>query len=339
MISMKSLFEALIKHEDLSESNMKSVMESLMQGHLDDCQIAAFLALMRCKGHAISELKVAADIMRQYSVFLKLSKPSVDIVGTGGDGHNTFNVSTVASFVIAASGVPVAKHGNLSVSSKSGSANFLNDVGIDLAADPNLLQTMHQKANLCFLFAPNFHPALKFAANARKSLGIRTFFNLLGPLLNPAQVERQVVGVFNQKWHQPLSDVLIHLGSKRHCIVTASDGMDEVSISSPTTILEYQQQEKTQWIIDPKDYGLYHSSLQKIQVNSIKESIAIGLSVLNNEVGPARDIVILNSALGIYIGNDEITYKEALELAEDAIKSGKAKHCFETLIKLSGTNQ
>ncbi|WP_367607281.1 anthranilate phosphoribosyltransferase [Legionella sp. W05-934-2] len=335
-MSMKSLFETLINHQDLSEADMKDVMVSMMQGQLDDCQIAAFLALMRSKGHAVTELKIAADIMRQYSVFLKLNAPSVDIVGTGGDGHNTFNVSTVACFVIAAAGVPVAKHGNLSVSSNSGSANFLNEVGIDLNANHQLLQTMHRTTNLCFLFAPNFHPALKHAATARRSLGVRTFFNLLGPLLNPAHVERQVVGVFDSKWHNPLSDVLIHLGSQRHCIVTADDGMDEISIASPTTILEYHQQKRKTWVLDPTHYGLNHASLKSIQVSSVRESVDLGLSVLNNQRCAAKDIVILNAALAIYVADDSTTYDEALQRAEDAIASGKAKHCFETLIQLSG---
>ena len=314
---------------------MQEVMVAMMEGQLDDCQIAAFLALMRSKGHSVSELKVAADIMRQYSIFLELKRSSIDIVGTGGDGHNTFNVSTVSSFVIAAAGVPVAKHGNLSVSSNSGSANFLKEAGINLNADHHLLRTMHDDANLCFLFAPNFHPALKSAANARKSLSIRTFFNLLGPLLNPAHVTRQVVGVFDQKWHRPLSDVLIHLGSERHCIVTALDGMDEISISAPSNILEYQDQKHQIWQINLKDYGLAHDSLQSVQVNSVKESMAIGLSVLDNQTSAARDMVVLNAALGIYIGKDNLTYDQAITLADEALASGKAKNCFETLVKLS----
>ena len=336
MISMKSLFETLINHQDLSEDTMHSVMESMMQGQLDDCQIAAFLALMRCKGHSTPELKIAADIMRQYSVHLELDTSSVDIVGTGGDGHNTFNISTVASFVIAAAGVPVAKHGNISVSSNSGSANFLKQVGIALDASHQHLKSMQEKSNACFLFAPNFHPALKHAAIARKALGIRTFFNLLGPLINPAHVKRQVVGVFDKKWHQPLSEVLIHLGSDRHCIVTAEDGMDEISIAAPSQILEYHHKQVTQWYLDPKSYGLYHKSLQSIQVETVEESVAIGLSVLNNEAGAARDIVLLNAALAIYISEDDIAYEQALQKADTAISSGKAKSCFETLITLSG---
>ncbi len=336
MISMKSLFETLINHHDLSESVMQSVMETMMQGQLDDCQIAAFLALMRSKGHATSELKVAAEIMRQYSVHLELNKSSIDIVGTGGDGHNTFNISTVSSFVIAAAGVPVAKHGNISVSSNSGSANYLKQIGIALDASHHQLKSMQEKTNVCFLFAPNFHPALKYAANARKALGIRTFFNLLGPVLNPAHVKRQVVGVFDQKWHQALSDVLIHLGSDRHCIVTSSDGMDEVSTAASTHIFEYHQQKINQWSLDPKSYGLYHASLKAIQVETVEESVTIGLSVLNNEAGAARDIVILNSALAIYLSDNKLSYEQALARAEAAITSGKAKSCYETLIKLSG---
>lgn len=314
---------------------MRSVMTALMNGELSDAQTAAFLALIRAKGHSVSELTTAAQIMKEHATLIDLGDNLVDLVGTGGDSLNTFNISTFASFVVAGAGVKIAKHGNRSVSSNSGSSNVLDAAGIQLTSDSQKLRTELEQAGICFLFAPYFHPAMRHAVNARRELGIRTLFNLLGPLLNPAQVKRQVIGVFSSQWLEPVSEVLVSLGSERHLVIHAEDGMDEISVRTPTTLLEYQSGKRSTWKLDPEEYDLAHASLETILVNSPEESLNIGLQVLAGEKGCGRDIVCLNAAAAIYCSQDDLSYSEALIRAERSIDSGKALRAFHRLQKLS----
>jgi anthranilate phosphoribosyltransferase len=333
----KQLFEHLIDKKDLNPAQMQEVIHACMTGQFNDLQIATFLALMRMKGETVHELTAAAEVMRQLAHHLDLGDNLVDIVGTGGDGKNTFNVSTACSFVVAATGVPVAKHGNRSVSSRSGSADLLEQAGFALNLADQAMNECIKQCGLAFLFAPHYHPAMQHARAARQQLGIRTLFNLLGPLVNPAQVKRQVVGVFSTAWQRPLATVLANLGSERSLVISSQDGMDEISIAAPTSVIEYNQQSFKEWLIVPEEYGVTHSSLDEIIVDSPQESLEKIMSVLAGEKGAARDMVVLNSAAAIYCARDNLSFADAVELAKNSIDNGKASECFSRLRQLTQT--
>jgi len=331
------LFEHLIAKNDLSPSQMQEVIHACMSGQFNDLQIATFLALMRMKGESVAELTAAAQVMQHLAHHLDLGVDAIDIVGTGGDGKNTFNISTAASFVVAAAGIPVAKHGNRSVSSRSGSADLLEKAGFALALEDEAILSCIQTCNLAFLFAPHYHPAMQHARLARQQLGIRTLFNLLGPLINPTQVRRQVVGVFAKTWQKPVATVLANLGSVRSLVVSSDDGLDEISIAASTDVLEYNQGSFRQWQINPAEFGMLHPSLDPIVVESPEQSLTLINEVFAGQKGPARDIVVLNSAATLYCAVDTQNFADAIEQAKAAIDSGKAAKCFETLRNLTQT--
>jgi len=314
---------------------MQELMKHCMNGELSDVQIAAFLALIRMKGETVEELTAAASTMLQFAHTLDLGDGLVDIVGTGGDGKNTFNVSTVSSFVAAAAGLRIAKHGNHSVSSRSGSADLLLHAGFKLNLSDQQLQQCINECGMTFLFAPHFHQAMRHARNARQQLGIRTLFNLLGPLLNPAKVKKQVVGVYAHHWLKPIAKVLANLGSEHALVINSRDGMDEISIAAVTDVIEYHQGEFTEWTIDPADYGCAHASLDEIVVATPAESLALAESVFAGHHGPARDIILLNSAAAIYCGGLTPTFAAAIAKAAVAIDSGLAGQRFAALKKLT----
>lgn len=333
-MNTNKLFEQLISGENLSSSQMHSFMRACMTGELTDVQIATFLALMRMKGETTEELTTAATVMMELAHSIDLGEDIIDIVGTGGDGKNTFNVSTISSFVVAAAGVRVAKHGNRSVSSRSGSADLLLQAGFELQLSDKQLQECMQQCGISFLFAPHFHQAMQHARNARQQLGIRTLFNLLGPLVNPARPKKQVVGVFNKRWLEPLANVLAHLGSQRTLVISSRDGMDEVSISDMTDVIEYANGEFKHWVIDPKAYDCFHPTLDEIIVDSPSQSLALAESVLSGQKGPARDIVLLNAAAALYCA-ESIRFEEAIAKGKEAIDSGKAAQRFQQLKELT----
>lgn len=329
------LFEQLIAKHHLSPTQMQSVIQSCMSGELTDVQIATFLALMRSKGETVEELTAAASAMRSFAHYLELGDHLIDIVGTGGDQKNTFNVSTACGFVVAASGVKVAKHGNRSVSSQSGSADLLERAGFKLHLDDEAVKTCIAQCNIAFLYGPQYHPAMQNVRTARQQLGIRTIFNLLGPLLNPAQVKRQILGVYARKWMQPLADVLVNLGSERILVIHSQDGMDEISIAAETDVLEYHNEHFYQWSLNPADYDIRHQNLDGITVRSSSESLDMIWSVLSGKKNAARDMVLLNSAAAIYCAHDHLSFKDALEKAALAIDSGKAAEHFKKLQQLT----
>lgn len=329
------LFEQLIEKKSLSQEQMQDFMQACMTGELSSVQIATFLALMRAKGETVAELTTAARVMMDFAHCIDLGDDLIDIVGTGGDGKNTFNISTITSFVVAATGTRVAKHGNRSVSGRSGSADLLMHAGFELQLSDEQLQECMRTCQLSFLFAPHFHPAMQQVRDARQALGIRTFFNLLGPLVNPARVKKQVVGVFANHWQRPLAKVLVNLGSERALVVSSRDGMDEVSISALTDVVEYDQGQYKQWAIDPKEFNCFHSSLDGIIVSSPAESLDLAKKVLAGNEGPARDIVLLNAALALHCANNDLSLSQAIEKAKDAIDSGKAAECFKQLQQLT----
>lgn len=330
-MKITEVLEQLLKGQDLSADKMRQIMQACMQGELTDVQIAAFLALMRMKGETIEELSAAAKVMLELAHTIDLGDDLIDIVGTGGDGKNTFNVSTVSSIVVAAAGVRVAKHGNRSVSGRSGSADLLEQAGFKLQLSDGSFQECIKRFGLCFLFAPHFHPAMRQVQNARRELGLRSFFNLLGPLMNPARVKRQVVGVFDKRWQMPLAEVLASLGSERALVLCSQDGMDEISIAAPTDIVEYHQGKFTKWTLNPARYNCAHSTIDDIVVKSPAESLRMIHAVLQAEKGAARDIVLLNSAATIYCAGKTSDFDQALNLAENVIDSGAGLTLFNQL--------
>lgn len=335
MHTISNYLERLLAKKNLTAEEMTKVMQECMTGKLTDAQIAAFLVLMRMKGETVEELTSAAKVMLAQAKNLDLGTPLVDIVGTGGDGKNTFNVSTVSSFVAAAAGARVAKHGNRSVSSRSGSADLLMRAGIQLDLDDQQLQTCMQRFNLCFLFAPHFHKAMQHARNARKELGVRSLFNLLGPLINPAGATHQVVGVFDPSWQKPLAEVLANLGCKHALVVSSEDGLDEISIAAPSIVYEYKNGIYSQWLINPKEFGCWHSSLDEIIVQSPEDSFNCMLEVLEGKRGAARSIVLLNSAAALYCAELTHSFGEAINKAATAIDNGTAINLYHQLQKFS----
>lgn len=334
-MNIAPVLEQLIAKNDLHAEQMQLIMHACMTGELSEAQIAAFLALMRMKGETAEELTAAAQVMLTYAHHVDLGTNLLDIVGTGGDGKNTFNVSTASSVVAAATGVRIAKHGNRAVSSSSGSADLLLQAGFVLELDDKQLQTCMEQQRLCFLFAPHFHQALKHVRQARQQLGIRSFFNLLGPLINPAQVSRQVVGVCAAHLLEPIAEVLANLGSTRAFVINSADGLDEVSISAPTQVREYYQGQFRNWTIDPKALGCYHANLDAIIATSPIQSLQLIDQVFNGEPGAARDIVLLNSAAALYCSEVASSMAEGVELAAQAIDQGLAKSCFYQLRDLT----
>ncbi|WP_133130128.1 anthranilate phosphoribosyltransferase [Legionella yabuuchiae] len=334
-MNIKQVFEQIISGEDLNSLQMQDVIKQCMRGELSDPQLAAFLALMRMKGETVDELTSAALVMKEFAHTLNLGNDLVDIVGTGGDGRNTFNISTISSFVACAAGAKVAKHGNRSVSSQSGSADLLTQAGFAIElSDEAIIQCFNQ-CGIVFLFGPRFHQALKHARDARQALKIRTLFNLLGPLLNPAEVKKQVVGVYATSWLKPVATVLANLGSVHSLVIHSRDGLDEISIVDVTDVIEYQDGEFKGWTIDPKQYHMSYSNLDAILVKSPAESLIIAEEVFSGKKGPARDIILLNSAAVLYCASLCKDLKEGIELAEHAIDSGKANACFNALKKLT----
>lgn len=333
-MNAKQLFEFLFEKNNLSPVQMREVIHQCMNGEFNDTQIASFLALMRMKGETASELSTAAEVMQQLAQPIDLGEKLLDIVGTGGDGKNTFNVSTASSFIVAAAGYKVAKHGNRSVSSRSGSADLLEQAGFKLDLSDDQMQICMAQCNLAFLFAPHYHPAMKKVRSARQQLGVRTLFNLLGPLINPARVKYQVVGVFSTKWLEPLAQVLAHLGSEHALILSSLDGLDEISIAAPTQVLEYKNNSYHSWVIRPEEYNLHHSSLDELIVDSPQESLTLIKSLLTGQKGPARDIAVLNSAAAIYCISNH-SFGKAIEQAQEAIDSGKALNVFNQLAQLN----
>lgn len=334
-MNIAALLEQLIAGKHLHQEQMQETMHALMAGELNNAQIAAFLALMRMKGETVEELTTAAQVMLSYAHHIDLGNNLLDIVGTGGDGKNTFNVSTASSFVAAAAGARVAKHGNRAVSSSSGNADLLLQAGFELTLDDGRLKACMEKQRLCFLFAPHFHQALQQVRNARQQLGIRSFFNLLGPLINPAAVKRQLVGVFAPHLVKPIAQVLANLGSERALVVNSDDGLDEISISAPTQVMEYAQGEFRTWTIDPQALGCYHPNLDGIIVSSAAQSLHLIEQVLDGKPGAARDIVLLNSAAALYLGGLVSDMAEGIALAKQTIDQGLAKSCFYQLRDLT----
>lgn len=326
----------LVEGSSLTHAEMCDVMHAIMQGEASDAQIGGFLVALRMKGETVDEVVAAAEVIR--SVAMRVEMPAhrlVDTCGTGGDGAHTFNISTAAAFVAAAAGVKIAKHGSRSVSSCSGSADLLEAAGVRLDLETQDVRDAVETVGLGFLFAQRHHAAMQHAAGPRREIGIRTLFNLLGPLTNPAGARCQVLGVFSSVWVEPLAEVLARLGSEHALVVHAEDGLDEISIAAPTRIAELKGGTITTSIITPESLGVTRQSLETLSVESAAESLAVILEVFAGKKGPARDIVVVNAAAAIYVAGLSKTLKGGVDIARSALDSGAAAMKLDALIRFT----
>lgn len=325
----------IINKEDLSLEMAKSVMEEIMSGNATNAQIAGFLTSMRMKGETIEEITACAMVMRKFGTKLKHEGDVLDIVGTGGDEANTFNISTISSFLIAAAGVPVAKHGNRSVSSKCGSADVLEALGIKIDIPVEKSERILKEIGICFMFAPYYHSSMKYAAPVRKELGVRTIFNILGPLSSPADANLQLLGVYDENLVEPMARVLANLGVKRAMVVHGHDGLDEVSLCSKSTVCEVNQGQVNSFFLDPLQFGFSYCKKEDLIGGDPMENAEIARRILEGEKGPKREVILLNTAVCLYMTYNHITLRECVKMAADMIDSGKAKKKLEDFIRLS----
>ncbi|MDO5666622.1 MAG: anthranilate phosphoribosyltransferase [Alcaligenaceae bacterium] len=325
-ISFQEALTRLIEHREIFEDEMIGLMRTLMQGEMPPEIAAAFLMGLRVKKETVDEITAAAMVMREFSTPVKLDNPddALDMCGTGGDGSNTFNISTTAMFVAAAAGVPVAKHGNRSASSPAGSADGLEALGAFVETPPERVADSLRETGIGFMFAPFHHSSMKNVAPVRKMLGVRTLFNILGPLTNPAKAGNQLMGVFHPDLVGIQVRVLKQLGSKHVLIVHGLDGMDEATLGATTLVGELKDGKVSEYEIHPEDFGMSMVSNRSYRIKNKEESRDIMLSVLKNEASPALDIVILNAGLAIYAGNKANSIKEGIEMARELLASGAA---------------
>jgi anthranilate phosphoribosyltransferase len=307
-----------------------------MDGTATKAQIGALLTGLRMKGETVEEITACATVMREKGLRINPVRNVIDIVGTGGDGTNTFNISTTAAFVAAAGGVPVAKHGNRGVSSKSGAADVLESLGINLNLSPEQSEELLNKCNICFMFAQIYHSSMKYAAPVRKEMGVRTIFNILGPLANPAGATMQLMGIYDRKLVQPLAQVLANLCVVRGLAVSGNDGMDEVTLTGETHVCEIRYGKLTLYDITPEQFGLSRCTLEDLVGGSPAENAKITMDILTGkERGPKRDVVVLNSAMALYLGIDNCSVSDSIKIAQDIIDSGKAAAKLEQFRRLT----
>ncbi|MEI7867761.1 MAG: anthranilate phosphoribosyltransferase [Candidatus Methylumidiphilus sp.] len=337
-MNIPQALEFLLAGRDLSPRDMHKIMRTIMTGGATPAQIGAFLVALRAKGETVEEVAAAAQVIREMAAKIEVSGEHViDTCGTGGDGAHTFNISTAAAFVVAAAGGQVAKHGSRSVSSSCGSADVLEAAGVNIALTPEQVKACIVQTGIGFLFAQRHHGAMKHAAGPRKELGIRTLFNLLGPLSNPANAPNQLLGVFAKKWVEPMARVLQMLGSQHVLVVHAEDGLDEISIASPTFIAELKDGVISTYTIAPGQFGISPSSLDDLGVATAQESLKIILSVLEGQTGPASDIVALNAGAAIYAANLAGSLEAGVDKAREILATGAGGRKLEYLISFSQT--
>lgn len=320
----------LNKREDLTYEEAKAVMEEMMDGSATHAQMGGFLMALSMQGETIEEITAFANVMRDKGVKIKPEREVIDIVGTGGDQVGTFNISTTSAFVVAAGGVPVAKHGNRSVSSRSGAADVLERLGVQVALTAEQNEAVLNKTGICFMFAPVYHSSMKYAAPVRKELGVRTVFNILGPLSNPAGATMQLLGVYDKKLAEPMAQVLANLGVTRGVAVCGEDGLDEITLTGETEVYEIRFGEITSYTITPEQFGLTRCPLEELIGGTPEENAQITMDILTGkETGPKRDVVLMNAGMSLYLGIDGITLAEGIEMAKDLITSGKALAKYE----------
>lgn len=334
---IKEAINMVVNNISLLETEMALCMQEIMEGKATDAQIGAFLTALRIKGETVEEITGAARIMRQKSATIKAPEEVLDTCGTGGDMARTFNISTTTAFVVAGAGVPVAKHGNRSVSSQSGSADVLEALGVKIDLPPEKVEKCLFETGFGFLFAPLFHPAMKYAIGPRREIGMRTIFNILGPITNPAGAKRQILGVFANKLTETLARVLGNLGATDVMVVHGEDGLDEVSISGRTKVSRFKGGDVENFFIEPEDFGLWRNKIELIQGGDKEKNAAITLSILNSEEGPGREIILMNSAIALIAAGKTEDFKIAFNMASDSIDSGRALRKLEEVKRVSNS--
>jgi anthranilate phosphoribosyltransferase len=330
---IKEAIAQLVKREDLTSEVMEQVMEEIMTGEATDAQKASFLTALSMKGETIDEITSAAKVLRSHCERFLNDMDVLEIVGTGGDGSNTINISTLSSVVVSAAGIPVAKHGNRAASSKCGTADCLEALGVKIDCAPARSAQILKDINLCFLFAQKYHPAMRFVGAVRKEMGIRTLFNVLGPLANPAGATMQLFGVYSEELVEPLAHVLRNLGVKRAMVVYGRDSMDEISLSAETKVCEFKNDEFKSYVIKPEDLGLTRCNKEDLVGGTPQENAAIVNDILGGAKGPKTDVVLLNAGAAIYLASDGITLKDGIEKAREIIVLGKAKKQLKEFIE------
>lgn len=330
---MNIYIKKLIEGENLTSEEAESAMNQIMEGKATEAQIGSYLTALRMKGETIVEITASAKVMREKCTQLKGGGDLMDIVGTGGDCTNTFNVSTVSSLVVAAAGVKVAKHGNRSVSSKCGSADVLEALGVKLDITAQQNEKVLSDIGICFMFAPLYHNSMRFVAKPRKELGVRTLFNILGPLASPAYANLQVLGVYDAELVEPMAKVLGNLGIKRAIVVHGKDGVDEVSLCDITKVSEVRNGEISNYYINPEKYGLALCKPEDLKGGEAECNKQITLDILNGVKGPKRDMVILNSAVALYVAYEDRTMEECIDIAREMLDSKKALHKLQVFVE------
>ncbi len=322
---IRDAIKLLAEKKDLSPLQMQRVMEEILTGVTDTADIIAFLSSLNDKGETVEELTAAVNAMLKYVDPIIVDKPNIlDTCGTGGDRKGTFNISTVTALVASGAGVTVAKHGNRSVSSKSGSADILEALGVNINMDKARIKKCLEEIGIAFLFAPNLHPAMKHVMPARKQIARKTMFNILGPLINPARATNQLIGVYSAEWTKVLARVLSNLGTRHVLVVHGNDGLDEVTTTDKTFVSEAKSAEFRDFEITPEEFGFKRADIRDLLAADARHSAAIVMDVLNGKKGPARDIVLLNSGCAIYAADKAPSIKEGIKLAQESLDSVKA---------------
>ncbi len=332
---IKEAINLLVQGKNLTEDEMVGSMRDIMEGKATDAQIASFLTALRIKGETVEEITGAAKVMREKVTRIKAPEYTVDTCGTGGDMSHTFNISTTTALIVAACSVPVAKHGNRSVSSSCGSADVLEALGIKIDLKPEKVEKCLELTGFGFMFAPLFHPAMKYAIGPRRETGIRTVFNILGPLTNPAGAERQILGVFNDELTEPLAKVLAKLGIKHAFVVHGEDGLDEITNSDKTKISELKDGKIGTYFIAPEDFGFKRAKKQYLVGGNAEDNAKIMIDILEGKKGPKREIVIMNAAAALITGGRANSFAEAVEKASHAIDSGAAREKLKEIKEVS----
>lgn len=331
---IKEAIAKLVRKEDLDNEMMTQVMEEIMTGEATDAQKASFLTALNMKGETIEEITSAARVMRLHCERFLNDMDVLEIVGTGGDGANTINISTLVSIVVSSVGIPVAKHGNRAASSKCGTADCLEALGVKIDLSPEESKQLLDELNICFLFAQKYHTAMRFVGGVRREMGVRTLFNCLGPLANPAGASMQLLGVYGEALVEPLAHVLVNLGVKSAMVVYGQDSIDEISLSAPTTVCEAIGGEFKSYVIQPEDFGFTRCKKEDLAGGTPQENAATVRRILEGEKGPKTDAVILNAGAAIHIAKG-CSIEEGIVIAREAIESGKALAQLEKFIKLS----
>jgi anthranilate phosphoribosyltransferase len=331
-VKFRPYFETVAGGGTLTEEEAASAFDAIMEGGVPEAQLAGFLVAMRARGETVDEIAGAVRAMRGRMRKVKAPAGAVDVVGTGGDAKGTYNVSTATAFVVAGAGVPVAKHGNRAVSSKSGAADVLEQLGIDLKMTPETAERCLSEAGIAFLFAPTYHAAMRHAVPVRQALKLRTIFNLLGPLSNPAGTKCQLIGVFSDQWLEPLAEVMRRLGAEHVWVMHGADGLDELSTTGASQVVELKDSKITHFEVSPEDVGVKRAEIQELICGTPEESASAIRTLLEGENGPFRDIVLLNAAAALIVAGKASTLKEGAEIAASSIDKGNAAAALAKLI-------